>query len=159
MEAKKLMLAAKQECLDAAFEQAKKKLLALPDDKYAELLAKMAVKASATGKEEVLLNAKDRKRVGEQVVAALRSVDLIPCTNCGYCVKDCPDGVKIPVAMNLLNLEKTTDDREFAKGLYSWQAAEGPASKCVQCAVCEAMCPQSIPIIDHLAEAVEHFEG
>ena len=41
----------------------------MPDDKYAELLAKMAVKASATGKEEVLLNAKDQKRVGEQVVA------------------------------------------------------------------------------------------
>ena len=92
-------------------------------------------------------------------IAALRSVDLIPCTNCGYCVKDCPEGVKIPIAMNLLNLEKTTEDNEFVKGLYSWQAAEGPASKCIQCGTCEAMCPQSIDIIDHLAEAVEHFEG
>ncbi len=69
MEAKKQYLAAKQACLDEAFAKAQKQLLALPDDKYAELLAKMAVKASATGKEEVLLNAKDRKRVGEQVVA------------------------------------------------------------------------------------------
>lgn len=92
-------------------------------------------------------------------IAALRSVDLIPCTNCGYCVKDCPEGVKIPIAMNLLNLEKTCEDNEFVKGLYSWQAAEGPASKCIQCGTCEAMCPQSIGIIDHLAEAVEHFEG
>ena len=69
MEAKKQFLAAKQACLDEAFQKAQKKLLALPDDKYAELLAKMAVKASATGKVEVLLNAKDQKRVGEQVVA------------------------------------------------------------------------------------------
>lgn len=69
MEAKKQYLAAKQACLDEAFQKAQKKLLTLPDDKYAELLAKMAVKASATGKEEVLLNTKDRKRVGEQVVA------------------------------------------------------------------------------------------
>ena len=92
-------------------------------------------------------------------IAALRSVDLIPCTNCGYCVEDCPEGVKIPIAMNLLNLEKTCEDNEFVKGLYSWQAAEGPASKCIQCGTCEAMCPQSIDIIDHLAEAVEHFEG
>lgn len=69
MEAKKQYLAAKQACLDEAFAKAQKQLLALPDDKYAELLAKMAVKASATGKEEVLLNAKDRKRVGEQVVS------------------------------------------------------------------------------------------
>ncbi|MCU7584417.1 aldo/keto reductase [Adlercreutzia muris] len=94
-----------------------------------------------------------------EVVAALRSVDLIPCTNCGYCVKDCPEGVKIPVALNLLNLEKTTEDRDFAKGLYSWQAAEGPASKCIQCGTCEAACPQSIPVITRLAEAVDHFEG
>ncbi|MCI9494119.1 MAG: Fe-S oxidoreductase [Adlercreutzia mucosicola] len=104
------------------------------------------------------LNEQERAAI-DGAIAALRSVDLIPCTNCGYCVKDCPEGVKIPVALNLLNLERQTEDRAFAKGLYSWQAAEGPASKCVQCAVCEAMCPQSIPIIDHLAEAVEHFEG
>lgn len=104
------------------------------------------------------LNEQERAAI-DGAIAALRSVDLIPCTNCGYCVKDCPEGVKIPVALNLLNLERQTEDRAFAKGLYSWQAAEGPASKCVQCATCEAMCPQSIPIIDRLAEAVEHFEG
>ena len=104
------------------------------------------------------LNEQERAAI-DGAIAALRSVDLIPCTNCGYCVKDCPEGVKIPVAMNLLNLEKTTEDREFAKGLYSWQAAEGPASKCIQCGTCETACPQSITIIDHLAEAVDHFEG
>ena len=69
MEAKKRMLAAKQECLDAAFEQAKKKLLALPDDQYADLLARMAVRAAKTGREEIILNAKDRERVGAQVAA------------------------------------------------------------------------------------------
>ena len=65
----------------------------------------------------------------------------------------------VDIAMNLLNLERTTEDREFVKGLYSWQTAEGPASKCIQCGTCEAMCPQSIPIITELAEAVDHFEG
>ena len=69
MEAKKRMLAAKQACLDEAFDKAQSKLLALPDGEYAELLAKLAVKAAKTGKEEILLSAKDRKRVGEQVVS------------------------------------------------------------------------------------------
>ena len=69
MDAKKQMLGAKQDALNAAFENAQKKLLALPEDEYAELLAKMAVKAMKTGKEEIILNAKDRKRVGEKVVA------------------------------------------------------------------------------------------
>ena len=49
-------------------------------------------------------------------------------------------------------------DNEFVKGLYSWQAAEGPASKCIQCGTCEAMCPQSIGIIDHLAGKAEEFK-
>ena len=74
-------------------------------------------------------------------IAALRSVDLIPCTNCGYCVKDCPEGVKIPIAMNLLNLEKTCEDNEFVKGLYSGRPPRAPASKRIQCGTCEAMCP------------------
>lgn len=68
MEAKKQLLAAKQACLNEAFDKAQKELLALPDGEYAQLLARMAVKASRTGKEEILLNARDLKRVGAQVV-------------------------------------------------------------------------------------------
>ena len=69
MEAGQLQLGAKQACLDEAFARAKKKILALPDAEYAQLLAKMAVRASKSGKEEIILNAKDHRRVGEQVVA------------------------------------------------------------------------------------------
>jgi len=69
MDAKKMLLAAKQECIDSAFEKAQAKLLALPDEQYAELLAKMAAKSAKSGREEILLSAKDRKRVGELVVS------------------------------------------------------------------------------------------
>ena len=69
MEAKKSLLAAKQSCLNDAFGKAQEKLLALNDADYAQLLARMAVKAAKTGREEILLNAKDRERVGSQVVA------------------------------------------------------------------------------------------
>lgn len=69
MEAKKRLLAAKQACLNDAFDKAQEKLLALDEGEYAQLLAKTAVKASKTGKEEIILNAKDRERVGPQVVA------------------------------------------------------------------------------------------
>ena len=67
MEAKQQQLAAKQACLDEAFDRAKQQILSLPDGEYAELLAKMAVRASKSGKEEILLSGKDRRRVGEQV--------------------------------------------------------------------------------------------
>ncbi len=69
MEAKKQMLAAKQACLNEAFSKAQEKLLALSEGEYAQLLARMAVKAAKTGKEEILLNARDRERVGSQVAA------------------------------------------------------------------------------------------
>ena len=69
MEAKKRLLAAKQDCLNEAFEKAQAQLLALPDAEYAQMLAQMAVRAAKTGREEILLNARDRDRVGAQVVA------------------------------------------------------------------------------------------
>ena len=87
----------------------------------------------------------------------LEKLAAVPCTNCRYCVKDCPQGVAIPEIMSLLNLELMTGNRAFAKGLYSWQAVK-PASECIACGACEAMCPQSIDIVRQLETAAEHFE-
>lgn len=50
LECRKANLAAKQEVLDKAFEAAKQKLLALPQDQYIALLADLAVQASSTGR-------------------------------------------------------------------------------------------------------------
>lgn len=94
----------------------------------------------------------------EQARDILSQMASIPCTNCRYCVKDCPEGVVIPTILGLLNLELMTEGRDFAKGLYSWQAAPGPASKCIACGACEAMCPQGIDIIHQLEVAADHFE-
>ena len=69
MEAKRRTLAAKQACIDEAFAKAKAELLALPEDKYAELLAKLAVKAAKTGREEIILSSRDKQRVGAKVAA------------------------------------------------------------------------------------------
>lgn len=68
MEAKKMLLAAKQSCMDEAFEMARQKLLSLPDGQYSDLLAKIAAKASRSGKEEIILSAKDKERVGAKVI-------------------------------------------------------------------------------------------
>ncbi len=88
----------------------------------------------------------------------LRNMAAIPCTNCRYCVKGCPEGVVIPEILSLLNLELMTENRTFARQQYSWRAAPGPASKCIACGACEAMCPQGIDIVHQLETAVDHFE-
>jgi len=74
MDAKKQMLSTKQACIDAAFEGAKAKLLQLNDEEYAQLLAKLAAGAAKTGKEEIILNANDRDRVGELVVSKANAI-------------------------------------------------------------------------------------
>lgn len=94
----------------------------------------------------------------ERAVEELKSVKTVPCTNCRYCVKGCPQQVAIPQILALLNLESMTENREFAKGLYAWQAKPAPASACIECGLCESMCPQKIDIIDELKVAAEHFE-
>lgn len=70
MEAKKELLALKQEMISRSFVEAEKKLLSLPDEQYIALLARLAAQASVSGDEEIILNAADRKRIGEAVVRA-----------------------------------------------------------------------------------------
>ncbi len=103
------------------------------------------------------LNAAEEKALAA-ALEALRAVPLVPCTNCRYCVKDCPQQVAIPNILSLLNLFMTTENQTFTKQLYSWQATPGKASDCIACGNCESMCPQSINIIDQLERAKELFE-
>ena len=70
MEAKKTLLAVKQEMISRSFDEAAKQLVSLPEEQYVALLAKLAAAASVTGEEEIVLNASDRARVGEAVVKA-----------------------------------------------------------------------------------------
>ena len=70
MERRKLELAAKQEVLGEAFNLALEKLCALPEKEYIDLLTKLVLEASASGREQVIFSQKDRARVGKQVVMA-----------------------------------------------------------------------------------------
>ena len=68
MEAKKTLLALKQEMIAKSFALAEEKLRALPEEEYAALLASLAASSAVTGQEEIVLNAADRERLGERVV-------------------------------------------------------------------------------------------
>ena len=70
MEAKKSLLAVKQEMVESSFGKALDQLVNLPEEKYVGFLASLAAKASVSGGEEIVLNARDRAAVGEAVVKA-----------------------------------------------------------------------------------------
>lgn len=74
LEARKLILAAKQEMLEKTFEKALEDLLTLPEDQYVALLAGLAAKAARTGREAVILSQKDRTRYGKQVVTRANDI-------------------------------------------------------------------------------------
>jgi V/A-type H+-transporting ATPase subunit E len=76
MEAKKAVLALKQEMVSKSFDKAVQQLVALPEEQYVALLAKLAAQASVTGDEEIVLNAKDQAAVGSAVVEKVNS--LVP---------------------------------------------------------------------------------
>lgn len=65
MEARKAILAFKQEMVSVAFEKAVEKLINLPKDEYIEFLASHAAAASDNGMEELVFSARDRREVGE----------------------------------------------------------------------------------------------
>ena len=123
MDAKKLLLAAKQACIDEAFDKAQEKLLALPDGEYAELLAKLAVKAAKTGKEEILLSAKDRKRVGEQVVAKANALGKFMALTLGKETRDMAGGLILRDGSVEINCAFETQMRGLRESMASDVAA------------------------------------
>lgn len=70
LECRKELLAAKQEVIDASFALALEKLLSLPEDKYVELLVRLACQAAPSGKGTLIFSQTDRDRVGSAVILA-----------------------------------------------------------------------------------------
>ena len=70
LEAKKQLLAQKQELVSRAFDQALKKLAGLPEEQYVSMLAGFAAKGAATGNEQLIFSQRDRAAVGKKVCVA-----------------------------------------------------------------------------------------
>lgn len=75
------------------------------------------------------------------------------CTTCGYC-KDCPQGVDIPGNFHLYNLYKVYGMTDWARAQYAGKEAAKRADACIECGQCEPKCPNSLPIMEQLAEVV-----
>jgi predicted aldo/keto reductase-like oxidoreductase len=97
-----------------------------------------------------------------QLREAYKKFDLVPCTNCGYCMP-CSNGVTIPNMLGLLNevaywgesgklrisyfynrMVKTPEELEKKKRID--EEVEGAATLCIQCGECLDKCPQQIDI-------------
>lgn len=90
----------------------------------------------------------------DEVRTLLEKTDRVPCTDCRYCLKDCPQSVRIAPIFSALNTYKMYNDLDGARRQYAMCTAEGgTADQCIACGQCESVCPQHINIIEKLREA------
>ena len=73
LQSRKDMLALKQSILERAYDRAKEKLLALPEEKYTAFLASQAGHAAVTGHERIVINSQDRS-MGEEIVRGANAI-------------------------------------------------------------------------------------
>ena len=97
-----------------------------------------------------------------KVCSIFRSLNLIPCTYCRYCIEEssCPMGIRIPDMFSSLNAHESFHD--WNAGYYYNKVitgkSHGKASECIHCGKCEKVCPQHLPIRDLLKKVAETFE-
>ena len=124
MEARKTILAARQEMVERAYDRALELLCSMPEKQYVDALAALIAEASATGKEEVLFSAKDQKSAGKKAVdkanAAGKSLTLSKETaniHGGFILRD--RNVEVNGSFEtLVRLQKTQTAGEVAKRLF-----------------------------------------
>ena len=103
----------------------------------------------------------EERQVIDEAKKVLDSLPVVPCTNCNYCAKVCPQNVGISGTFEALNLAILYNNIPFALNKERFSVtAQGKerASECIKCGMCEEACPQKIAIREELQRAVEVFD-
>lgn len=102
----------------------------------------------------------EEKTIIEAAVKKIQDLPLISCTSCRYCMDGCPRKIAIPDIFRAVNTKRTYPKDARPGKFYSSlvEIRSGKASDCLACGQCERVCPQHLPIINLLKEAVEKFE-
>lgn len=98
----------------------------------------------------------------KKVCGIFRSLNLIPCTSCRYCIEEseCPKGIRIPDMFSSLNTHEAFHN--WNTGYYYDNVitgeGHGKASDCIKCGKCERVCPQHLPIRELLKQVAKTFD-
>ncbi|MCL2125389.1 MAG: aldo/keto reductase [Oscillospiraceae bacterium] len=106
----------------------------------------------------------DEMRVIAHALDEVSKIPTLPCTQCRYCVNDCPKKINTPGILNTLNEYTKYQNLPGSKRFYGMVTGgmmggtPAKASDCIECGECEKHCPQNIKIIEAHKEAAKLFE-
>lgn len=83
----------------------------------------------------------------------------LPCTACRYCTSHCPQGLDIPMLLNLYNEQSFTEGGFIAPMALMAVPQEKHPSACIGCRSCEKVCPQQIKISEAMSNFSEKLKG
>ena len=104
------------------------------------------------------LDEKEQEAV-KKVCEVFKSMHLIPCTACRYCVDGCPRRILIPDLFSCLNAKNVYKDWNsdwYYNEVYT--KGHGKAADCIKCGKCERICPQHLKIRDLLVDVSKTFD-
>ncbi len=87
-----------------------------------------------------------------EVAKEMLAEKRLPCTACHYCVSHCPQGLDIPMLLELYNEHNFTGGGFIAPMALMAVPEEKWPTACIGCRSCEAVCPQQIKISEALAD-------
>ena len=83
----------------------------------------------------------------------------LPCTACRYCTSHCPQGLNIPMLLNLYNEHFFTEGGFIAPMAMMAIPADKQPSACIACGACETVCPQQIKISEAMSSFTTKLTG
>ncbi len=93
------------------------------------------------------------------IADAMTRKDSLPCTACRYCTSHCPQGLDIPMLIELYNEHCFTGGGFIAPMALMAVPDDKKPTACVGCRSCEAVCPQQIKISEAMADFAARLES
>jgi ferredoxin len=101
----------------------------------------------------------EEKEFLAKMAEKLYSTLAVPCSECGYCIKECPSMIPIPEYFHLYNASKNQPEYNIYRLYFDKLGEEKvPVDDCTYCGTCLDFCTQKIDIPEELEKVCEHFE-
>lgn len=99
----------------------------------------------------------EEKAIIDRVISIIKESSTIQCTECQYCLLDCPKSIPIPTYFAQYNRDIQGLGFGQKEKYQETKSRKSGPEDCVRCGACETHCPQHLPIIKYLKNVEDYF--